>query len=103
MRKMRSLKELFDSAGSRRVGNESIPSESNHHQGALVGDKPAPRRRGAVSVDVDASLKAPLAMMLAAGSTAKKRLDRHTVEVATWALMFLLFFFHAMSVAAAQV
>jgi hypothetical protein len=52
---------------------------------------------------MDATLAAPLAMMLAAGSTAENRLDRHTVEVASWALMFLLFFFHAMSVAAAQV
>jgi hypothetical protein len=41
--------------------------------------------------------------MLAAGSTAEKRLDRHTIALAQCVLMFLLLFFHAMSVAAAQV
>ena len=105
MRKIRSSTsrtlELFVSGASGR--SRRAGKEGRHPQGALVGDTPAPRRRGAVSIDVHATLAAPLAMMLAAGSTAEKRLDRHTVELASWALMFLLFFFHAMSVAAAQV
>jgi hypothetical protein len=82
MRQIRSL-ELFASLGK---------GESGH----------APRRRGAVNVDEDESLTTPVTTMLA-GSTAEKRLDRHTMALAQSALMFLLLFFHAMSVAAAQV
>ena len=80
MRKIRSL-QFFASGESRR----------------------APRRRGGLSVDEGETLSAPLATMLAAGSTAEKSLDRHTIALAQCALMFLLLFFHAMSVAAAQV
>ena len=71
----------------------------------------APRQRNAVtveagwwdeaSIDADASLS--LATMLAAGSTAEESLDRHTMALAQCALMFLLLFFHAISVAAAEV
>jgi hypothetical protein len=71
----------------------------------------APRQRNAVtveagwrdaaSIDADASLS--LATMLAAGSTAEESLDRHTMALAQCALMFLLVFFHAISVAAAEV
>ncbi len=83
MRKIRSL-QFFASGESRR----------------------AHRRRGGVSVDEVETLSKPLATMremLAAGSTAEKRLDRHTIALAQCALMFLLLFFHAMSVVAAQV
>ena len=71
----------------------------------------APRQRNAVtveagwrdaaSIDADASLS--LATMLAAGSTAEESLDRHTMALAHCALMFILVFFHAISVAAAEV
>jgi hypothetical protein len=44
-----------------------------------------------------------LTTLLAAGSTAEKSLDRHTMAMAQRAFMFLLIFFHAMSLAAAQV
>ena len=62
----------------------------------------APRRRGAVKVDEDETLATPVTTMLA-GSSGEKRLDRQTMVLAQSALMFLLLFFHAMSVAAAQV
>ena len=80
MRKIRSL-QFFASGESRR----------------------ASRRRGGVSVDEGVTFSTPLATLLAAGSTAEKRLDRHTMALAQCALMLLLLFFHAMSVAAAQV
>jgi len=63
----------------------------------------APRRRGGVSVDEGETLSTPLATLLAAGSTAEKSLDRHTMARAQRVFMFLLIFFHAMSLAAAQV
>jgi hypothetical protein len=52
---------------------------------------------------MDAGASLSLAMTLAAGSTAEQSLRRHTMTLAQCALMFLLLFFHAMSVAAAQV
>ena len=85
--------------------------ERIQHQGALPEQTPAAPRwnavsidagwRGAVSIDAGASLS--LATMLAAGRTAEQILDRQTMAFAQCALMFLLLFFHAMSVAAAQV
>ncbi len=63
----------------------------------------APRRRGGLSVDEGETLSTPLTTLLAAGSTAEKSLDRHTMAMAQRAFMFLLIFFHAMSLAAAQV
>ena len=102
MRKIRSL-EFFGK--SRDVGKRRI-----QYQGALPEQTPAAPRnevsidtgwRGAVSMDAGASLS--LATMLATGSTAEQSLDRHTMTVAQRAFMFLLLFFHAMSVAAAQV
>ena len=63
----------------------------------------APRRRGGVRVDEGETLSTPLATLLAAGSTAEKSLDRHTMARAQRVFMFLLIFFHAMSLAAAQV
>ena len=80
-------------------------------QGALPEQAPAAPRRNAVSIDagwrgavsIDAGANLSLATMLAAGSTAEQSLDRHTMDLAQCVLMFLLLFFHAMSVAAAQV
>ena len=73
-------------------------------QGVLPHKTPvAPRRRNAVSIDAGATETAPLATMLGGGSTAEQSLDRHTIALAQCVLMFLLSFFHAMSVAAAQV
>jgi hypothetical protein len=84
------------------VGKERRQHQERiQHQGALPEQTPAEPRRNAVSIDEDASLS--LVMTLAAGSTAEQSLDRHTMEVAQCTLMFLLLFFHAMSVAAAQV
>jgi hypothetical protein len=53
-------------------------------------------------MDVGATESAPLTTMLG-GGTAEQSLDRHTMALAQSILMFLLLFFHAMSVAAAQV
>ena len=112
MRKIRSL-EFCASRESRGVGKERRQHQERiENQGALPEQTPAaPRRnavsieagwRGAVSMDAGASLS--LATMLAAGSnTAEQSLDRHTMAVAQRAFMFLLLFFHAISVAAAQV
>jgi len=83
------------------------------HQSALPEQPPAaPPRRNAASIEagwrgaesMDAGVSLSLATMLAAGSnTAEQSLDRHTMALAQCALMFLLLFFHAISVAAAQV
>ena len=111
VRKLRSL-EFFASRKSRGVGKERRQHQERiENQGALPEQTPAaPRRnavsieagwRGAVSMDAGASLS--LATMLASGSTAEQSLDRHTMAVAQRAFMFLLLFFHAISVAAAQV
>ena len=54
-------------------------------------------------MDAGATESAPLTTMLGGGSTAEQSLDRHTMALAQFVLMFLLLFFHAMSVAAAQV
>jgi hypothetical protein len=54
-------------------------------------------------MDAGANETAPLTTMLGGGSTAEQSLDWHTMALAQYALMFLLLFFHAMSVAAAQV
>ena len=54
-------------------------------------------------MDAGATESAPLTTMLGGGSTAEQSLDRHTMALAQCVLMFLLLFFHAMSVAAAQV
>ena len=98
MRKIRSL-EFFASWKRRGVGNRRIQD-----QGALPEQTPAaPRRRNAVSIDTGATETAPLATMLGGGSSEKQSLDRHTMALAQSVLMFLLLFFHAMSVAAAQV
>jgi hypothetical protein len=81
------------------VGKRRIQDE-----GALPEQTPAaPRRRNAVSIDAGANESAPLTTMLGGGSTAEQSLDRHTMALAQRVLMFLLLFFHAMSVAAAQV
>ena len=98
MRKIRSL-ELFASGKSRGVGKRRIQD-----QGALPEQRrAAPRRRNGVSMDAGATESAPLTTMLGGGSTAEQSLDRHTMALAQGVLMFLLLFFHAMSVAAAQV
>jgi hypothetical protein len=109
--KIRSL-EFFASRKSRGVEKERRQHQDRiQHQGALPEHThAAPRRnaesieagwRGTVSIEAGASLS--LATMLAAGSTAEQSLDRHTMALAQYALMFLLLFFHAISVAAAQV
>jgi hypothetical protein len=54
-------------------------------------------------MDAGANESAPLTTMLGGGSTAEQSLDRHTMALAQRVLMFLLLFFHAISVAAAQV
>ena len=98
VRKIRSL-ELFASGKSRGVGKRRIQD-----QGALSEQRrAAPRRRNGVSMDAGATESAPLTTMLGGGSTAEQSLDRHTMALAQCVLMFLLLFFHAMSVAAAQV
>jgi hypothetical protein len=98
VRKIRSL-EFFASWKRRGVGKRRIQD-----QGALPEQRPAaPRRRNGLSIDAGATESAPLATMLGGGSTAEQSLDRHTMALAQGVLMFLLLFFHAMSVAAAQV
>ena len=98
MRKIRSL-ELFASGKSRGVGKRRIQD-----QGALPEQRrAAPRRRNGVRMDAGANETAPLTTMLGGGSTAEQSLDWHTMALAQYALMFLLLFFHAISVAAAQV
>ncbi len=105
VRKIRSL-EFFARWKRRGVGKRRIQD-----QGALPEKTPAaPRRnavrierRNAVRIDEGATESAPLATMLEGGSTAEQSLNRHTMALAQCVLMFLLLFFHAMSVAAAQV
>jgi hypothetical protein len=95
VRKIRS----FEFFASRGVGRRRI-----HEQGALPEQTPAaPRRRNGVSMDAGATESAPLTTMMGGDSNAGQSLDRHTMALAQCTLMFLLLFFHAMSVAAAQV
>ena len=111
MIKIRSV-EFFASGKRRGVGKERRQHQERiQDQGALPEQTPAAPRRNAVSIDagwrgavsIDAGATLSLATMLAAGSTAEQSLDRHTMDLAQCVLMFLLLFFHAMSVAAAQV
>ena len=103
MRKLRSL-EFFASWKRRGVATWRIQKRRIQDQGAPPEKThAAPRRRNAVSIDTGATESAPLATMLGGGSTAEQSLDRHTMALAQGVLMFLLLFFHAMSVAAAQV
>ena len=98
VRKIRAL-EFFASGKSRGVGKRRFQD-----QGALPEKTPAaPRWRNAVIMDAGAPETTQLTTMLGGGSTAEQSLDRHTMALAQCVLMFLLLFFHAMSVAAAQV
>ena len=101
VRKIRSL-EFFARGKSRGVGKRRIQDQDGLPR-QLEHTLAAPRRRNAVSIDAGATETAPLATMLGGGSTAEQSLDRHTMALAQCVLMFLLLFFHAMSVAAAQV
>ncbi len=109
VRKIRSL-EFFASRESRVVGKERRQHQERiQHQSAIPEQTPA----AGVWEKRDVSIKKEFSIttVLAAGSTARRlaagtaeqSLDRHTMAVAQCALMFLLLFFHAMSVAAAQV
>jgi hypothetical protein len=110
VRKIRSL-EVFASRESRGVGKERRQHQERiQHQGALPEQTPAEgvwgKRDGSIKREfsVTTVLAAGIiARRLAAGSTAEQSLGRHTMAVAQCTLMFLLLFFHAMSVAAAQV
>ena len=111
MRKVRSL-EFFASRESRGVGKERRQHQERiQHQGALPEQTPAAPRRNAESIEagwrvtesIEAGASLSLATMRAAGSTAEQSLDQNTMALAQCVLMFLLLFFHAISVAAAQV
>ena len=85
--------------------------ERIQHQGALPEQTPTAPRRNAESIEagwrvtesIEAGASLSLATMRAAGSTAEQSLDQNTMALAQCVLMFLLLFFHAISVAAAQV
>jgi hypothetical protein len=110
VRKIRSL-EVFASRENRGVGKERRQHQERiQHQGALPEQTSAEGVWGKryVRFERDFSVTKMLAAgitarRLAAASTAEQSLGRHTMAVAQCTLMFLLLFFHAMSVAAAQV
>jgi hypothetical protein len=122
---MKSL-QFFASRKSRGAGRGKRRIQDQGDQGARAEQPGAsPCRRNAVRIDQGATKSAQLASVLGAGSTAELAsmlagagstaelpettmlgagsLDRQTVALAQSVLMFLLLFFHAMSVAAAQV
>jgi hypothetical protein len=123
---MKSL-QFFASRKSRGAGRGQRRIQDQGDQGARAEQPGAsPCRRNAVRIDQGATKSAQLASVLGAGSTAELAsmlaspaastaellettmlgagsLDRHTMALAQSVLMFLLLFFHAMSVAAAQV
>ena len=110
VRKIRLL-EFFASRERRGVGKERRQHQERiQHQGALPEQTPAAGVWGKRDVSIKRKFSVTTvlaagssARQLAAGSTAEQSLDRHTMAVAQCTLMFLLLFFHAMSVAAAQV
>ncbi len=99
--KIRSL-EFFASRKSRGVEKERRQHQERiQHQGALPEQTPAAGVWG--KRDVGINREFTVTTVLAAGSTSEHSLDRHTMVLAQYAFMFLLLFFHAISVAAAQV